>query len=409
MVDSMIDTPGDPPTETSNPANPTTITPGASDFTAFKDAIQQGNIEAVRTLIEKGADVNSWLQGEGTVLQIALKVAEPQIECVRMLLDNGANIYSKGGTYGNALIRAVDNGLGDVLDLMVQGGCVQNEAELPPDQRLHNDLTILHVAVCYRNGRALKRLLESPAKEMINHQDIWGRTPLHYAAQTHGTPSRDARWELHRSSIPTKSEFEAFKNDFIACQFTTTYPKLRPENGGVHPLSSNAKLESNSIELVRRSHVLLWTMVKSGQGYDGWSGKKCTRLDTAALITTSRHAELRSTILKSRGNDPHVIDRLLEDALSWVQMEEIANGQKSDLSELRALFVIGEQWKPHDRKIPAHRSSDEEDLERFRAAVGEFCEYLVAGVKNLRDTSQELIGLVSRVKPPNQRNGNQRL
>ncbi|KAI8663753.1 hypothetical protein NCS57_00977500 [Fusarium keratoplasticum] len=185
MVASVSGTPRDPPTETFNPANPTSITPGISDFAAFKDAIQQGNIEAVRALVEKGADVNSWLPGEGTVLQIALEVAEPQIECIRMLLDNGANIYNKGDTFGNALTRAVDNGLDDVLDLMVQGGYVRNEAELPPDQRLENDMTILHVAVCCRNRRALKRLLESPAKEMTDHQDTWRRTPLHYATQTY--------------------------------------------------------------------------------------------------------------------------------------------------------------------------------------------------------------------------------
>lgn len=185
MAASVNGTPGDPPTETSNPTNPTSITSSISDFTALKDAIQQGNIEAVQALVEKGVDVNSWLPGEGTVLQIALKVAEPQIECVRMLLDNGANIYSTGGTHRNALTIAVDNGLHNVLDLMVQGRYVQNEASLPSDQRLENDMTILHVAVCCRNRWALKHLLNSPALEMIDHQDTWGRTPLHYATQTH--------------------------------------------------------------------------------------------------------------------------------------------------------------------------------------------------------------------------------
>ncbi|WAO92072.1 Hypothetical protein NCS54_00956500 [Fusarium falciforme] len=587
MVASVNGTPRDPPTETSNPANPTSITPGIPDFASLKSAIQQGNIEVVRALVEKGADVNSWLPGKGTVLQIALEVAEPQIECIRMLLDNGANIYSKGDTFGNALTRAVDKDLDDVLDLMVQGGYVRNEAELPPDQRLGDDMTILHVAVCCRNRRALKRLLESPAKEMIDHQDSWRRTPLHYATKTYrealdwvqacvdinpkghstpgsteceiaqvlvdngaradisdalgsftalqnsfrnfttydlakivfpaalvnmsrlaettryvlerpemhilynetggslittseleasetseltfthfllfqvptkrelnfnktsllilgehqrlitekrglsfarwnraeATPSRDARWKLHRGLMPTRSEFETFRNDsslhdFIACRFITTYPRLCPEDEG------DTQQDSTSIELVRRSHVLLWTMV--GECHEGWDGTKYTMLKSTALITTSPHAEpgfnvcnlldpllqtlreewmlafktandhqfkMRSIILKSRGNDHRVIDCLLEDALSWVQVEEIANEQRRDLSELNALFVGGQQWKPHERKIPLHDPSDFEDLERFGVAVSEFCEYLATGVKNLRDTSQELIGL----------------
>ncbi|KAI8716724.1 hypothetical protein NCS52_00966700 [Fusarium sp. LHS14.1] len=179
----------------------------------------------------------------------------------------------------------------------------------------------------------------------------------------------------------------------IACRFITTYPRL--------------ELDRASPELVRRSHVLLWIMVKSDEGHDGLGGAKYILLKTASLITTSPHVELainvckllnpflrtlreewmrvfetanhhqfemRSTILKSRGNVPQVIDRLLEDALSWVQVEEIANEQRSDLSELKGL-------------------SDIEDFQRFGAAVSEFCEYLAAGVKNLRDTSQELIGL----------------
>ncbi|KAI8665378.1 hypothetical protein NCS56_00973500 [Fusarium sp. Ph1] len=426
MVASVHGTPGDPPTETSKLANPTSITPGISDFAALKDAIQQVNIEAVRALAEKGADVNSWLPGEGTVLQIALGVAEPRIECVRMLLDNGANIY-KGDTFGNALTRAVDDGLDDVLDLMVQGGYVRNEAELPPDQRLENDMTILHVAVCCRNRRALKRLLESPAKEMIDHQDTWRRTPLHYATQTYSealhwvqvsvdvnakwypTPGSteceiaQVLWKLHQNSMPTKSEFETFRDDltlhdFIACRFITTYPSLFRKGGGDQSLSSDTKLDGTSIELVRRSHVLLWTMVKSGERHIGWDGIKLSKyimLKTTALITTSQHAELAIDVCK-------LLNPLLQTLREKWMLEEIANEQRRDLSELNALFVNSYQWKPHERKIPPDELDDIEELKNFGAAVSGFCEYLAAGVKNLTNTSQELIGLESLMKAPDQ-------
>lgn len=111
-------------------------------------------------------------------------------------------------------------------------------------------------------------------------------------------------------------------------------------------------------------------------------------------------------LLKSRGNDHRLIDRLFEDALLWVQVEEIANEQSHDLSELNALFVVGDEWRPPDRKIPLFNVVNIGELERFEAAVSEFCKYLAAGVKNLRDTSQELIGLVGRAKPPNRVSGN---
>ncbi|RSL63458.1 hypothetical protein CEP54_005249 [Fusarium duplospermum] len=101
---------------------------------------------------------------------------------------------------------------------------------------------------------------------------------------------------------------------------------------------------------------------------------------------------MRSIILTSRGNNPLVIDRLLQDAMLWVQVEEIANKQRRDLTELHALFVAG-QCKPDARKVPLHDPQDMEELESFGAALSEFYKYLAEGVKNLRDTSQELIGL----------------
>ena len=90
-------------------------------------------------------------------------------------------------------------------------------------------------------------------------------------------------------------------------------------------------------------------------------------------------------------------------------MEEIANDQSHDLSELNALFVMGDEWRPPDRKIPLFNQVNIGELERFGAAVSEFCKYLAAGVKNLRDTSQELIGLVSQVKTPNEHSGDRKL
>jgi hypothetical protein len=90
-------------------------------------------------------------------------------------------------------------------------------------------------------------------------------------------------------------------------------------------------------------------------------------------------------------------------------VEEIANEQRHDLSELNALFVVGDEWRSPERKIPLFNPVNIGELERFEAAVSEFCKYLAAGVKNLRDTSQEHIGLVSRAKPPNQVSGNWKL
>lgn len=103
--------------------------------------------------------------------------------------------------------------------------------------------------------------------------------------------------------------------------------------------------------------------------------------------------------MTSRGNNHLVIDQLLQDALLWVKVEKIVNEQRRHLVELAALFAVAE-YDPGARTIPLSYEGGIEDFESFRAAVGEFGEYLAAGIKNLRDKSQELISLVSRLTTP---------
>lgn len=61
--------------------------------------------DAVRLLIDKGADVNAERGEHGTILQAA--AFEEKTEIVRLLLDRGADVNAQGGRYGTALYAAV--------------------------------------------------------------------------------------------------------------------------------------------------------------------------------------------------------------------------------------------------------------------------------------------------------------
>ncbi|RSL55155.1 hypothetical protein CEP53_007211 [Fusarium sp. AF-6] len=392
----------EPPTEASSPANSISIPPDVPNAIALKNAIIQGNIGAVEALIESGVDVNSEFPGEGTALQIALQVKQPQTECVDLLLDHGADIYKKGGNDQNALVIAVVEELNDVLDLMVQGGYVRNEADLPEDQRLVFDLTILHIAVCCWNQQALKRLLESPARGMINYQGLHGQTPLHFTTKT----DQEAvgilalvmhdRWEVPpiramdcdevhchevrkceiaqllvdngaRGDIRDRKGSTALMKcfgspGFVACRFTTTSASLYEGYG--------------EIKLEPRIHAVLWIMAKS------FSSQR-NNLARARPESTRFHL----TILESRGNNHSIIDQLLRDALLWVKAEGMAKTQIQDLINLDDMYAL--------ERLPHDKGHDEVAMAQFEDSVRELDSYLIDSIKHLRQTSKELIELRS--------------
>jgi ankyrin repeat protein len=55
----------------------------------------------VRTLLDKGADVNAQCGGYGNALQAALEQGHEAV--VKTLLDKGADVDAQGGGYGNVL------------------------------------------------------------------------------------------------------------------------------------------------------------------------------------------------------------------------------------------------------------------------------------------------------------------
>ncbi|HKQ80374.1 MAG TPA: M56 family metallopeptidase [Blastocatellia bacterium] len=87
-------------------------------------AAREGQLEAVRLLLDRGADPNLALGGEGTPLIAAAR--EGRADVVLLLLDRGASIDQTAPGAENALIQASMNGHLDVVKLLVARGADVN-------------------------------------------------------------------------------------------------------------------------------------------------------------------------------------------------------------------------------------------------------------------------------------------
>jgi beta-lactamase regulating signal transducer with metallopeptidase domain len=97
---------------------------GAAPSPLIGAAGEGGHLEAVRLLLDRGADPNLALGGEGTPLIAAARKGRTEI--VSLLLDRGAIIDQTAPRAGNALIQASMNGHLDVVKLLVARGADVN-------------------------------------------------------------------------------------------------------------------------------------------------------------------------------------------------------------------------------------------------------------------------------------------
>ena len=80
------------------------------------DATLNGDIELVRELLENGADIN--IRDNGGDTPLILASIKGHTDIVRLLLENEANVNSIGYDGDTALIRASDKGYADIVKLL---------------------------------------------------------------------------------------------------------------------------------------------------------------------------------------------------------------------------------------------------------------------------------------------------
>ena len=153
---------------------------GADDTNArwnFENAIQEGNIKNVQTLIKSGVSVNIAYSSYFTPLYLAVYYNQPEI--VKLLLASGAqqsiNAQETTSRY-TALITAVSRNQVNLVNILLEAGADVNLQTTRGD-------TALHWAVNNHNRQMVLDLIDAGADVTI--RDNKGVTPLMKAVGFH--------------------------------------------------------------------------------------------------------------------------------------------------------------------------------------------------------------------------------
>ncbi len=140
--------------------------PASAAGSEVADAAMKQNREAVRSLLQRKADVNAPQVDGTTALHWAVRVDD--VEMAELLIGAGANVAAANRQGVTALQLAALNGSAPMLDRLLKAGADPNAALTP-----HRDTALMLAA---RTGKveALSLLLETGAGD--NDKETWGGT-----------------------------------------------------------------------------------------------------------------------------------------------------------------------------------------------------------------------------------------
>jgi ankyrin repeat protein len=148
--------------------------PSGGSRSPVADAAMRGQRDAIRTLLQQGADVNA-ARGDGmSALHFAAE--RNDAEMAAMLLYAGANVgaVTRIGQY-TPLHVAAKSGSDTVADALIKAGAVVDAKAVP------SGATPLHLAAGGGSAAVVTRLLAAGADKNAREAE-WGQTPLIFAA-----------------------------------------------------------------------------------------------------------------------------------------------------------------------------------------------------------------------------------
>ncbi len=132
----------------------------------------KGSVECVRMLLEAGANPDFGGDSEDKALNEASR--NGNVEIVRMLIDAGADLEIKGLNHFTPLINASNNNKLEVVEILIDAGANVNARSYFETSAMHhsNNLDILGLLIAHGAE--------------IDPQDISGETPLYNAVKCRG-------------------------------------------------------------------------------------------------------------------------------------------------------------------------------------------------------------------------------
>ena len=278
--------------------------------TALHYAAQNGHYEVVETLIDSGANFNLTNRDKVSVLMYAAQNGHDKI--VELLLEKGADVNLISKRNDTALYLATQNGHDKVVELIL-------EKDVDLSNR-NGDLT-LYAGAVRGFDKIVKLLLEKGVMfnlekgVMFNLEDWFGLNPLHDSA--------------------TKGHLEVVE--------------LLLEKG-MDVNFNNARGESTLILVIENGHVkVVNSLLEAGADVNfvattgGQAGR--TAIEVVArskTINEDNKQEIFSKLFK-RGailrpeffNDDNIADKVLLNALKSITAEELANTNEKNLDKLK--------------------------------------------------------------------------
>jgi ankyrin repeat protein len=173
-------------------------------------AAQSGSLEAIRVLLDHGADIQAQDKNGRTALYVAAQSGS--LEAIRVLLDHSTERQAQDKDGRTALHMAAQSGSLEAIRVLLDRG-----ADIQAQDK--DGRTALHMAVQSGSFKAIQMLLDHSAN--IQAQDKNGRTALHVAAQSgsleairvlldHGA-ERQARDKNRRTALHMAAQSGSFK------------------------------------------------------------------------------------------------------------------------------------------------------------------------------------------------------